>query len=183
MSKDLKKDVMIPATYVDWHCRKCGYIHETTIPSNWNPLVCPVCESREIQRGHPVLPVNKAWCDSSPMRYDFCSEKKEIQVYLRAATGERAGKVMNPDYVPDCNDDPIEVARAVLEIVNTKYIYCGENDRIVSVLAAMEDCKDMSDLNRAANLLHELREQIVRGVTKYNDLLNDYKSNVAISNK
>lgn len=117
------------------------------------------------------MPVNKAWCDSSPRQYDLCGGEKEIQVYLVAATGERAGHSMRPDYVPDCDDDPIAVARAVLEVCNTKYRYCGGKDRIVAVLAAMEKAKAVSDANQTANRLHELRKRIVCDVAEYAGLI------------
>ena len=119
------------------------------------------------------MPVNKAWCDDSPHQYNLCGFEKQIQVYLVAATGEQVGHCMNLDYVPDCDDDPISVARAVLEICNTKYLYCGGKDRIVAVLAAMEKAKDVSEKNRAANRLHELRKRIVCDIVEYTDLVND----------
>lgn len=165
------EDPEIPTTYVDWHCRKCGNTHEATGPTSSYPCKCPACGEAQTQRGFPVLPVNKAWCDSSPRQYNLCGGEKEIQVYLVAATGERAAHAMNPDHVPDCDDDPITVARAVLDICNTKYLYCGGKDRIVAVLAAMEKCEDMSEKNRASNRLHELRKRIVCAVAEYADLV------------
>jgi len=164
---------MIPTTYVDWHCRKCGHEHEATGPSYSYPVACPKCGEKEVQRGHPVLPTNRAWCGSYPRQYTLCGDEKEIQVYLVAATGERAGHAMNPDWVPDCDDDPIAVAHAVLDICNTKYMYCGGKDRIVAVLAAMEKCAEMSEKNRASNRLHELRKRIVCDVAEYSDLIEE----------
>jgi len=162
---------MIPTTYVDWHCRKCGHTHEATGPTSSCPCKCPACGEEETQRGFPVLPVNKACCDRSPRQYNLCGGEKEIQVYLVAATGERAGHCMDPNYVPDCTDDPIAVARAVLDICNTKYLYCGGKDRIIAVLAAMGKAEAVSETNRAVNRLHELRKRIVCDVAEYADLV------------
>ena len=107
------------------------------------------------------------------MQYDLCGGNKQIQVYLQAATGERAGFSMDPDWVPDCDDDPIEVARAVLNICETKYLYCGGKDRVENALRAMEACQELSEKNARVNRLHELRRRIVCDAAEYNDLLED----------
>jgi predicted transcriptional regulator of viral defense system len=80
---------------------------------------------------------------------------------------------MKPEWVPDCDDDPVAVARAVLDICNTKYIYCGGKERVASTLAAMEKCADMSEANRVANRMHELRKQIVCSVAEYTDIMEE----------
>jgi len=83
-------------------------------------------------------------------------------VYLFAATGERAGYSMDPERVPDCDDDPIEVAQAVLDIRDT--------DKVRAVLNAMLACQEESDTNARVNRLHVLRKSIVLGVAEYLDL-------------
>jgi predicted transcriptional regulator of viral defense system len=80
---------------------------------------------------------------------------------------------MKPEWVPDCDDDPIAVARAVLDICNTKYIYCGGKERIASTLAAMEKCAAMSEANRAINRMHELRKLIVCSLHEYTDIMEE----------
>lgn len=166
--------MVTPTTYVDWFCSKCGYEHERSNPSYSIPIDCPECKAeRAVRSGYPRLPVNQASCDSTPKQYDWCGGPKQIQVYLQAATGERTGHAMDPDWVPDCDDDPIDVARAVLKICETKYLYCGSKNQIKQVLAAMEACQAVSNQNKKSNHLHELRKQIVCGICEYNSLLEE----------
>ncbi len=161
---------MIPKTYVDWYCRDCGHENETNRYAGSYPVKCPKCKKESTTSGYPSLPINSATRDTKAKRYSYCTADKEIQVYLRSATGETAGKVMDPDWVPDCDDDPVTVAESVLNICNTKYIYCGNKDIIEKVCKAMKDCKDLSDKNIIKNRQHELRKAIVLDIIEYNDL-------------
>jgi len=164
---------IVPTTYIDWHCAACGHEHEARAYGGPIPVTCPQCGvTNKARRGYPILPTNEAWCDDRPRQYSISfGGEKEIQVYLRAATGEKIGHTMNPDWVPDCGDDPIAVARAVLAICKDRYIYCGSTPHVEKVLAAMEACQELSEANRRANRIHELRRQIVLGLAEYEDLV------------
>ena len=151
-----------PTTYVDWHCRACGFQHETERYCGCYPVKCPQCNKTETQHGIPRLPVNRVSRDREPKQYDLLGGPKTVQVYLFAATGERAGYSMDPERVPDCDDDPIEVAQAVLDIRDT--------DKVRAVLNAMLACQEESDTNARVNRLHVLRKSIVLGVAEYLDL-------------
>ena len=157
----------IPTTYVNWHCPKCGLQHVIDRRSFSYPGKCPTCGDDHIRHDYPRLPVNTASCDSEPKQYDWCGGPKTIQVYLTAATGERIGTSMNPDYVPDCTDDPVTVARAVLDVCKTKYLLCSSTEKVAAVLAAMEKCQEQSDANARANRIHELRKRIVCDIVEY----------------
>lgn len=160
----------LPRTYVDWHCPECGYEHETDGHPR-QPGKCSECGTEwRIRRGPKRLPVNRAWCDDEPKQYDICGGDKQVQVYLHAATGEHVGVVLAPEYVPDCDDDPVAVAEATLGAVH-RYLYYGGKEKVEKVVAAMVACADESDANADRNRLHELRETLVRGAMEYRSLL------------
>lgn len=118
----------VPTTYVDWHCRSCGHEHETTQRSWSHPVECPNCGEKTISRGAPVLPTNRVWCDTEPHQYSFTSVDKQIQVYMMSVTGKLCGVTLDPDSVPDCDNDPIEVVGEVLSILN-RYIYTSSKKK------------------------------------------------------
>lgn len=84
-------------------------------------------------------------------------------------TGKRCGVVLDPAYVPDCDNDPIEVAKEVLSILN-RYIYTSAKERVEVVLNDMIAHKEESEKNAVLNRIHELRESIVHDVLEYEDL-------------
>ena len=164
---------MIPTTYINFYCAKCGYQNETKTKSYTYPTKCPTCGENQIRRGYPLLPVNSVWCDDKPKNYDLCSNIKEIQVYLYAATNEHCGIVLDPSIVPDCNDDPISVARTILRISHEKFLFNSAEQKVIDVLDAMEKCENLSHENEKINRLNALREEIICGLIEYNNLLED----------
>lgn len=163
------KIMTIPTTYVNWHCTNCGHENETNRKSYSYPATCPSCGEKSIRHGHPVLPTNRVYCDSEPRRYSFTSSDEEIQVYMISITGKRCGVVLDPDNVPDCDNDPIEVAKEVLSILN-RHIYTSSKERVEVVLNDMIAHKEESEKNAVLNRIHELRESIVHDVLEYEEL-------------
>lgn len=159
----------IPTTYVDWHCTNCGHEHETNQPFYSYPATCPSCGEKSIRRGTPVLPTNKVYCDSEPHQYSFTSDDKQIQVYMRSLTGKSCGVTLDPENVPDCDNDPIEVTKKVLSILE-RYIYTSAKERVEVVLNDMIAHKEESEKNSALNRIHELRKFIVLNVLEYEEL-------------
>ena len=161
----------VPHTYIDWHCTACGFEHEATGSSYALLCNCPSCGKSATRQGFHRLPVNQATRDAEPHQYDFCSNRKDVQVYLTAATGERTGQTMHEEWVPDCNDDPVSVAEAVLVVCKTKYLFCGGTDKVAAVVAAMRACTALSAENARINRMHDLRKALVLGMQEYADLL------------
>ena len=159
----------IPTTYVNWHCTNCVHENETNRKSYSYPTTCPSCGEKSIRRGHPVLPTNRVYCDTEPHRYSIGSDDEKIQVYLRSIAGESCGVVLDPDNVPDCDNDPIEVTKEVLTILN-RYIYTSAKERVEVVLNDMIAHKEQSEINERLNRIHELRESIVHNVLEYEEL-------------
>jgi len=160
----------MPRTYIDWYCPDCGLKHTTNKRSFSYPCNCPKCGKNRITFGFPLLPVNKAWCDKTPQQYNLLSNQKDIQVYLQAATGERVGYVMDPDWVPDCNIAAYIVAEEVIKICETKFLFSTQLDQLKKVLAAMNKCKMLSYENERINRLNELRRSIILDRIEYNEL-------------
>ena len=156
-------------TYIDCSCRSCGYERESDHPRHSYPVKCPACGEDNMMSGFVGLLTNRATCDSEPKQYDLCGGDKTIQVYLWAATGERAGISMAPEYVPDCDDDPISVADSVLDYVN-KCLYYGGKEKVELVVTAMKACQEMSDRNYCENRIKELRRDLVLSWYEYNAL-------------
>lgn len=86
-----------------------------------------------------------------------------------SVTGKRCGVTLDPDSVPDCDNDPIEVVEEVLSILN-RYIYTSSKERVEAVLNEMLAHKEESDKNAKINRTHELRKSIVLNVLEYNEL-------------
>lgn len=159
----------LPTTYVDWYCKNCGHEHETNQPFYSYPVTCPSCEEKSIRRGPPVLATNMVYCDSEPQQYSFSSDDKQIQVYMRSLTGKSCGVTLDPENLPDCDNDPIEVVQEVLSILN-RYIYTSAKERVEVVLNDMISHKEESDKNAALNRIHELRKSIVLDTLEYDEL-------------
>ena len=94
-------------------------------------------------------------------------------MYLVSATGERGGMSMDPDWVPDMGQDAIEVAKDVLEICNTKFLFCGSKKRIEEVYEAMKRCAELSEKNATENRIHELRKTILLAVKEYESIMDE----------
>jgi predicted RNA-binding Zn-ribbon protein involved in translation (DUF1610 family) len=169
--------ISIPTTYVDWHCRDCGHQHETNLHSYSYPVECPNCGNESINQSVPKLPVNFVYCDSEPHQYSFTSSDKQIQVYMRTLTGKMCGVAFDPDDVPDCSDDPIEVTREVLRILNT-YWYTSQKEKVEAILKEMEDHKEESDKNEKINQIHKLRKSIVLNSLDYVSLVEELEEDV-----
>ncbi len=167
---------MTPTTYIDCYCSLCGFQHETTRPYCCHPCQCPGCGKDTIQHGFRVLPTNQVRRDKEPKRYDLLSGEKEIQVYLQAATGERCGVTMRPEYAPDCNDDPIAVAKVALTILETKYLSCSAIGRVRAEVSAMEKCAELSEQNARSNRINELRKSIVCDIAEYENLCEELET-------
>lgn len=72
--------------------------------------------------------------------------------------GKAAGMSFDPDDVPDCDQDALQVAKEVLARVQ-KYLYSSNLPRIKEVVAAMEECHVESEKNRAINRRNEIRRE------------------------
>ncbi len=159
----------IPETHIAWHCRSCGHNQEERRLSGSYPVNCSECGKPEVQRYHKNLPTNRVWCDSSPQRYDLCSNKREIQVYLRSMDGKAAGLTFDPDEVPDCDQDALDVAKEVLSAVQ-KYLYSSSLPKIKETVAAMEACHEASEKNRTINRRNEIRRELAELQREWNNL-------------
>lgn len=166
--------IFLPTTYVDWHCRDCGHQHETNYHSYSYPGKCPNCDSKNITSGVFRLPVNFVYCDSEPQRYSLTSNDKHIQVYMKSLTGKFCGVTLDPDEVPDCSDDPIEVVREVLRILN-RYFYTSQKGKVEAILTEMQNCKEESDKNAKLNRIQELRKSIVIDSLDYVSLMEEFE--------
>jgi len=164
--------IPLPTTYVDWHCRNCGHQHETNYHSYSYPLKCPNCNHESVSWGAPKLPVNFVYCDSEPRQYSFTSNDKHIQVYMQSLTGKTCGVTLDPDEVPDCSDDPIEIVSEVLRILNG-YLYSSQKQKVEAILTEMQNCKEESDKNAKLNQIHELRKSIVLNSLDYVSLMEE----------
>ena len=164
--------IPLPTTYVDWHCRNCGHQHETNLHPYSYPVKCPKCDNESVYRGAPKLPVNFVYCDSEPRQYSFTSNDKHIQVYMQSLTGKTCGVTLDPDEVPDCSDDPIEVVSEVLRILNG-YLYTSQKPKVKAILTEMQNCKEESDKNAKLNQIHELRKSIVLNSLDYVSLMEE----------
>lgn len=128
-----------------------------------------------------ILPTNSVWRDLEPRRYDFCSDKREIQVYFKAMSGEHYSVPLDPDYVPDCDRDPVLVAKDVLDVLDERYIYHGGTYKLRAVLEAMEACHSESEQNRRVNRIHELRHTIETAEAEYRELTGERYAEVSDS--
>lgn len=165
--------IPLPTTHVDWYCTKCGLEHETTLRGYSYPTRCPSCSQSSIVSGHPHKPVNHVWADAEPKNYDLCSNRKEIQVYLRAATGESVGQCVSPNWELDLDGDAIEAAERFLALCKTRYLFCSNLSRIEAVIQAMRACEPLSKLNALHNNLYALRRRIVLAVLDWNEAMED----------
>ena len=162
----------VPKIYVAWYCRECRYEHESDKPSYSHPVKCPKCNKKSISAGYPRLPINQVTRDKKPKQYYILGGEKEIQVYLRAVSGERAGVSFPPHKVPDCDGDPIEVAKEVLEMCE-RFIYYSGLGKMRKVVKAMIKGEKQSAKNENINRLYELRKTIVCGIYEYNLLMEE----------
>lgn len=163
----------LPTTYVSWYCRNCGHENETDKPSYSYPAKCPSCGENKISHDTPKLPVNDVYCDSEPRQYSWTSDEKEIQVYMRSMNGGNCGIALNPEYVPDCSGDPIEVVREVLHILETQYWFNSSKEKVQKILKEMEECEEQSNKNAKINRVHELRKNIVLDSHEYLSLIEE----------
>jgi len=158
----------LPIDYVAWFCAQCGHEHLAKGPVSCYPVKCPKCGQEATQHGYPFLPTNNVSRRSDPY-----SNQAEVQVYFRAATGERADVTLNPEWVPDCEDDPVRVAHKVLAILKEKFLWSSRMKHIADILAAMEKCDKVSEINGRKNRVHELRKAIVLAACEYRDLMEE----------
>jgi hypothetical protein len=147
-------------TYIAWHCTKCGHCHVSSTPVSSYPVKCPSCGEQSIRLGHPVLPTNSVSRDDRPSRYDFCSNKETIQVYIYSLDGKRIGICLDEEDVPDCTDDPVHVAELVLKEMES-WIYYSQLPRLREVVASMKENAEKSDENARLNRIEELKASIV----------------------
>ncbi len=162
----------IPTTHIDWHCRACGFEHESDRPLYSYPVKCPECGAERITTGFKRRPANRVECDSTPTQYDRCGGDRQIQVYLFALTGEQASFCFDPDDVPDCDDAPEVVADEVLREVEA-YFFSTSKENIRTVCAIMHACTEESDRNAGYNRMMELRKVMVAARHEYKYLAVD----------
>lgn len=160
-------------TFVHYHCTHCGYEHELTEPSYSYPCKCPKCGERTTHDA-PSLPTNRVLFDSKPHSYNWLdSSQKTIQIYMRAMTGASATFCMEPDDVPDRDDDPIDAVRYILGYVRKRYLYSTSLDKIDKVLQEMKSCEAESNKNARQNRLHKVRKQLVELKREYRNLISE----------
>ena len=88
---------------------------------------------------------------------------------MQSMDGKCAGMTFDPDEVPDCDQEPLEVARAVLACLK-KYFYSSNLPKVQAAVDAMEACHEQSEKNRVINRRNEIRCEFAQLKREWNYL-------------
>lgn len=88
---------------------------------------------------------------------------------MRSMDGKCAGMTFDPDDVPDCDQEPLDVAKEVLARLQ-RYLYSSNLPRVKEVVESMEACHEASEKNRTANRRNEIRREFAELKREWSNL-------------